>query len=178
MVVGLVGLAEAREATAPDDPAGLRRAAVCRFWAGLVAVIGLATAVMRSGALPDGRYGRILEPWIGILAMLILSGVLLERAFRRDATSFIYAAALGLIVALTDFNVSYLSDAPEVALFLEGVILLAVGFAANGSAGASADRMRGAGRARSAVVVASDSPTRRPQPAQRRRPMPPLDFGA
>ena len=53
--------------------------------------------------------------------MLILSGVLLERAFRRDATSFMYAAALGLIVALTDLNVSYLSASTEIALFLEGV---------------------------------------------------------
>ena len=131
VVIGLVGLAEARAGDGTDDPAGLRRAAVCRFWAGLVAVIGLATAVMQSGALPTGEYGRIVEPWIGILAMLILSGILLERAFRRDATSFMYAAALGLIVALTDLNVSYLSAGTEIALFLEGVILLAVGFAAN-----------------------------------------------
>jgi hypothetical protein len=42
-----------------------------------------------------------------------------------------YAAALGIIVALTDLNVSYLSAGTEIALFLEGVILLAVGFAAN-----------------------------------------------
>ena len=57
--------------------------------------------------------------------------MLIERAFRRDATSFIYAAALGLILALTDFNVSYLSDSPEVALLVEGLILLGVGVAAD-----------------------------------------------
>jgi hypothetical protein len=42
-----------------------------------------------------------------------------------------YAAALGLIVALTDLNVSYLSADTEIALVIEGVILLAVGYAAN-----------------------------------------------
>ncbi len=42
MVIGLIGL---REAGARDDPLALRRAAVSRFWAGLTAVIGLATAV-------------------------------------------------------------------------------------------------------------------------------------
>jgi hypothetical protein len=68
---------------------------------------------------------------MGTAALLVLSGVLIERAFRRDATSFIYAAALGLILALTDFNVSYVSDSPEVALVVEGLILLGVGVAAD-----------------------------------------------
>ena len=63
--------------------------------------------------------------------MLALSAILVERAFRRDATSFIYAAALGLMVALTDFNLTYLSDTTEVALLIEGLILLAVGLAAD-----------------------------------------------
>ena len=63
--------------------------------------------------------------------MLVLAAVLVERAFRRDATSFIYAAALGLIVALTDFNVSYLSNSTEIALLIEGLILLGVGVAAD-----------------------------------------------
>ena len=64
-------------------------------------------------------------------AVLVLSAVLVERAFRRDATSFIYAAALGLILALTDLNLSYLSSNTEVALLIEGLILLAVGVAAD-----------------------------------------------
>ncbi len=178
VVIGLVGLAEARTGDGTDDPAGRRRAAVCRFWAGLVAVIGLATSFMQSGALPTGEYGRIVEPWIGILAMLILSGVLLERAFRRDATSFMYAAALGLIVALTDLNVSYLSASTEIALVLEGVILLAVGFAAN-------TIRRRVGRPDDEppngqvppLVVSSDSPT---EPAVASAPQPDatVDFGA
>ena len=77
------------------------------------------------------EYGRTLTPWIGDVALLLLSAFLVERAFRRDATSFIYAAALGLIIALTDFNVSYLSDSTEGGLIIEGLILLAVGFGAD-----------------------------------------------
>ena len=72
-----------------------------------------------------------MEPWIGDLALLVLSAILVERAFRRDATSFIYAAALGLMIALTDFNLTYLSGSTEVALLIEGLILLAVGVIAD-----------------------------------------------
>lgn len=131
VIIALIGLREARMGVRDDDPAAARCAAVSRFWAGLTAVIGLATAMSRSASLADGVYGRVLEPWVGDVALLVLSAILVERAFRRDATSFIYAAALGLIVALTDFNVSYLSDSTEVALLIEGLILLAVGVAAD-----------------------------------------------
>jgi hypothetical protein len=120
VIIALIGLREARAAAREGDPEAGRRAAVSRFWAGLTAVVGLATAVTRSAVHADGAYGRVLEPWIGDLALLVLAAVLVERAFRRDATSFIYAAALALVVALTDFNVSYLSASPEVALLVEG----------------------------------------------------------
>ena len=46
---------------------------------------------------------------------------------RRDP-GFPAAAALALIIALTDFNFSYLSDSTEVGLLVEGLILLAAGF--------------------------------------------------
>ena len=115
VVIGLIGLVEARAADR-GDAAAARRAAVSRFWAGIVAVLGLASAVTRSELDADTTdYGRVLEPWIGQLALLLLSLVLLERAFRRDATAYVYAAALGLILALSDFNVTYLSDSTEVA---------------------------------------------------------------
>ena len=131
VIIALVGLREARTSERDHDPEAARRAAVSRFWAGLTAVIGLAMAVTRSAYLGGGEYGRVLEPWVGDAALLLLSAVLIERAFRRDATSFIYAAAVGLIMALTDFNVSYLSDSTEVALLIEGLILLGVGVAAD-----------------------------------------------
>jgi hypothetical protein len=89
----------------------------------------LAAAVTHNGSLGNGEYGRILSPWIGDLALLILCVMLVERAFRRNANAFIVAAAIGLIVALTDFNFSYLSQSTDLGLLIEGAILLAVGFA-------------------------------------------------
>jgi hypothetical protein len=138
VIIGLVGLAEAR--TSDEDPAAGRRAALTRLWAGLVAVIGFATAVTRQGRIFTGvvetgnDFGRIIEPWIADMAILILAAILVERAFRRDASTFVYAAALGLIIALTDFNFTYLSTRTEVGLLIEGVILL--------GAGVGADRLR------------------------------------
>lgn len=124
--LGVLGLREARSAA--GDPAATRRAIVTRFWAGLVAVLGLTTALTRSGVIGEGEYGRILEPWIADVAILVLAAVLVERAFRRDTTVFIVAAALALIAALTDFNFTYLSQSTDVGLLIEGAILLAVGF--------------------------------------------------
>jgi hypothetical protein len=131
LLIGLIGLLEARAADSGDAAAG-RRAAISRFWAGIVAVAGLATAVTRSAYDTTGLdYRRVLEPWMGQLAMVVLSLILLERAFRRDATAYVYAAALGLIVALSDFNFTYLTDSTEIGLVIEGAILLAVGLAAD-----------------------------------------------
>ena len=124
--LGLIGLYEARGAR--TDPAAARRAALTRFYAGLVGVIGLATAVTHNGSLGNGEYGRILTPWVGDVALLVLAAVLVERAFRRNANAFIVAAGAALIVALTDFNFSYLSQSTDLGLLIEGAILLAVGF--------------------------------------------------
>jgi hypothetical protein len=129
--MALIGLREARIADRDADPAAGRRAAISRFWAGLVAVLGLSQAITRSAGFANGEYGRVVEPWVGDVALLALSAILVERAFRRDATSFIYAAALGLMIALTDFNLTYLSGSTEVALLIEGLILLAVGVLAD-----------------------------------------------
>ncbi len=112
VIFGLVGLAEAR--TADEDPAAGRRASLTRLWAGLVAVLGFATAVTRQGPISAFESGRLIEPWIADLAILVLAAVLVERAFRRDASTFVYAAALALIIALTDFNFTYLSSSTEV----------------------------------------------------------------
>ncbi len=127
--LGLLGLVEARAART-DAPAA-RRAAITRFAAGFVGVVGLASTLTHSGSLGAGDYGRILAPWLGELVILGFSIILVERAFRRDANAFIVSAAIGLIVALTDFNFSYLSDSTDVGLLIEGAILLAVGFGAD-----------------------------------------------
>ncbi len=128
VIIGLIGL---REAGRADEDAGSgRRAGVSRLWAGMVAVVGLATAVTQGDMLASGDYGRVVEPWIADLALLVLAAVLIQRAFRRDDSAFVYPAALAMIIALTDFNISYLGGATEIGLLVEGLILLAVGFGA------------------------------------------------
>ena len=125
--LGALGLAEAGS----PGPAAQRRAGLTRFWAGLVAVAGVAMAVFTSGSLGNGDYGRLLEPWIGELALLVVSLVLVERAFRRESSAFIVAAAIGLITALTDFNFTYLTSSTDVGLLVEGLILIGAGVAAD-----------------------------------------------
>ena len=110
------------------DPLAGRRTALTRFWAGLVGVVGLAQVLTRSALTSDYDYRRVLEPWIGDAALILFSGILIERAFRRDASAFVYAAALGLVIALTDLNFSYLSSSTQVGRAIEGVILLAAGY--------------------------------------------------
>jgi hypothetical protein len=131
LLLGLLALVEARRGD--DDPSAARRAGLTRLWAGFVAVVGLASAVMRSdySSSPIGDYARVLEPWIGDAALLVLAAFLVERAFRRDANAYVFAAALAVIAALTDFNFTYLSASTEVGLLIEGVILLGAGFAAD-----------------------------------------------
>lgn len=146
--LGLLALFEARhEAT---DPAAGRRAATTRFLAGLVAVAGAASALTASGSLGGDQYGRLIEPWMADLALLAIAALLLERAFRRDSTAFILPAAIGLILAMTDFNFSYLAQSTYVGLLIEGAILLLVGFIGS--------RLRGRLRGRSDRVPATDAP--------------------
>jgi hypothetical protein len=129
VVLGFVGLAEAGRSN--EDPGAGRRASLTRLWAGLVAVIGVATSVTRSDYSASAPYVfRVIPPWLGELVILVVAAVLVERAFRRDASTFVYAAAIGLIVALTDFNYTYLSTNSELGLLVEGVILLGVGVGA------------------------------------------------
>jgi hypothetical protein len=128
VLIGLIGLREA--ARADEDDGASRRAGVTRFWAGMVAVVGFTSAITRSALLASGEYDRVIEPWIADLAILVLALILVQRAFRRDDSAFVYPAALAMIIALTDFNVSYLGGATEIGLLVEGLILLAVGFGA------------------------------------------------
>jgi hypothetical protein len=129
--LGIVAIVEMRNAA--GDQATGRRVGLTRFWAGLVAVVGLAGALTQSGftgtdANGNEVFGRIIAPWVAEVLMLALALILVERAFRRNSTAFILAAAAGLIIALTDFNVAYLAKSTYIGLLIEGGILLAVGF--------------------------------------------------
>jgi hypothetical protein len=129
LVLGLVGLYESRREGLAEGAA--HRAGLSRLWAGLVAISGFCIAVTSTGRLPGGDYGRVITPFAAELAILVVSAVLIERAFRRNSAAFVVSGAIGMITALTDFNFSYLSDQTEVGLLIEGLILLAVGFAAD-----------------------------------------------
>ena len=156
LVLGLLGLLEARRAQ--TEPAAARRAALTRLWAGLVAIGGLATSVTQSGSLGNDEYGRLVTPWIGEVAILVLVGVLVERAIRRESAAFVIAAAIGLIVALTDFNFSYLTQSTDVGLLVEGAILLGVGFGADRLRRRLVDRRSGEGGSATQEADASASP--------------------
>ncbi len=157
--LGALGLLESRTPGAPAQ----RRAGLTRFWAGLVAVAGVATSVFTTGSLGNGEYGRLLEPWMGEAAVLIVSLVLVERAFRRDSSAFIFAAAIGLITALTDFNFRYLTNSTDVALLVEGLILIGAGFAAD-RLRRRIDRSRGTQSGDGDVVEAAPVETPNPLP--------------
>jgi hypothetical protein len=130
LVIGLIGLAEARA----GGVAALRRAGIARLWAGVVVVVGVAAAVLQSSSDPQtGEVHRIIEPWVGELIVLGVSAILVERAFRREAGAFVLAAAIGVVIALTDFNFTYFAQAggTEVALLVEGLLLIGIAIAAD-----------------------------------------------
>ena len=126
--IGLIGL---REARAVDDAAAQRRASLSRLWAGLLLVIGVSSALTRSAVTADGDYQRVIEPWVVDAILVVIAAILIERAFRRGSGAFLVTGAFALIVALTDFNASYLTSSIEAGLLVEGVILLGVGFGAS-----------------------------------------------
>ncbi len=130
IVIGFVGLREARMGT----PESGRRASASRAWAGFVVVLGITQAVTETRYDADFTSHRVVEPWLAAVIILIVCAVLIERAFRRESSAFVYPAALGFVIAATDLNVTYLSSTIEIALLVEGGVLL--------GAGVIADRLR------------------------------------
>jgi hypothetical protein len=127
IVIGFVGLREARMGT----PAAGRRASASRAWAGFVVVLGITQAVTQNRYDADYTSHRVVEPWLGALIILIVCAVLIERAFHRESSAFVYPAALGFVIAATDLNVTYLSSTIEIALLVEGGVLLGAGMIAD-----------------------------------------------
>jgi len=118
---------ERRRGAAGDDDAGpaARRAGVSRVMSGLTAVVGTTTGIAVFGA-----NGRILEVWIGDVILLVVVAILLVAAFRFGTTTYLLAGALGIVIALSDLNQAYVAQqtGTGVALLLEGLILIGVGF--------------------------------------------------
>lgn len=135
VVMGLLALLE----TDAGD-AAWRRASLSRFGAGLVAVVASGAILTRSG--PKGpvgevdyyqEWGRILEPIVADAVIAGVALVLLWLAFRRGAAAYLYPGALGIVIALSDLNGSYVVDqvGTGVALLIEGLLILGAGLAAD-----------------------------------------------
>ena len=127
-MIGVIALAESRSPSAE----AARRASLARLWAGVVAVAGVASVLSQTAYDESGNGHRVMEPWMADVIVLLISAVLLERAFRRESGAYVLAAALGVVIALTDFNFTYFAQASgtEVALLVEGLLLLAIAFGA------------------------------------------------
>ncbi len=128
--IGVASEREAASAIASSEPteraARDRRAAVSRFACGLTAVIGTTIAVFQTMG-----FERIVPPILGDVAILLTSGVLMLASIRSGYGAFLYPAAFGVIVALTDANARTMgASGIGGALIIEGLILVAAGFAA------------------------------------------------
>jgi hypothetical protein len=130
---GLIALREARRSASLSASEGERantnaRANLTRFVAGMTAVLGTFTA-----AAQGNPFDRVLPVWLGDLAVLAVAWVLIVIAFRRNAIAYLVPAAIGVIGALSDLNATYVASQTGVglALLLEGVILIGVGFIAD-----------------------------------------------
>ena len=112
----------------PAEDARARRGRVTRLIAGLTAIFAVT-----AGAMISGNDGRALPAWLGDLAILAVSGVLLAISVRFGALAYLLPAALGLIIALTDLNSQYVVERTGigVALVIEGLILIGTGFVAD-----------------------------------------------
>jgi hypothetical protein len=128
LLLGLLGQAESRS----ERPGAAGRAALTRFAAGMTLVLGISTALFTSGPTADGGWDRLIPAVIGDAILVGVSLILLERAARRSASAFVYPAALGIIIAATDLNATYLAaSSPWFALLVEGAILLGAGLIAD-----------------------------------------------
>ena len=87
---------------------------------------------MTSAVTQSNGFERVIPVWLGDLLIILVAGVLLALAIRRGATAYLLPAGLGVIVALSDINATYVASSvgAAVALLLEGLILLGVGVAA------------------------------------------------
>ena len=109
IVIGFVGLREARMGTATAG----RRASASRAWAGFVVVVGIALAVTHSRYDADYTYHRVVDPWLAAVIILIVCAVLIERAFHRESSAFVYPAALGFVDRRDRPRTSRTSRAPS-----------------------------------------------------------------
>ncbi len=112
-----------------DGEPGSRRAGLTRLVAGLAAVIATAAILSQGGPSGDYEWGRVVTPIVAEGATVLVAVLVLIVAIRRNASAFFYPGALGIVIALSDFNGQYVASqvGTGLALFLEGIIILGAG---------------------------------------------------
>jgi len=139
--------AEREAAMSTTDPSRWRRMTLTRFWAAMTVIVGASAAVMGWGFVP----GRSLEPVLGDALLLVAAGAIAFVALRVGSFAYMLPVGLGVFIALTDLNGSYVVDSTGwgPALLLEGLVLIGVGV------GIELLRRRLAGRARTVGAAAA-----------------------
>ena len=112
-----------------DGDPGSRRAGLTRLVAGLVAVIATAAVLSQGGPSGNYEWGRVVTPIVAEGATVLVAVIVMILAIRRNASAFFYPGALGIVIALSDFNGQYVASqvGTGLALVLEGIIILGAG---------------------------------------------------
>jgi len=104
--IGGIAIRETRAArlsTGALAAAARHRAALTRLGAGLVAVTGVASAVWTTNGWDESGPIRVIPAWAGDALVLLVAAVLVALAIRGRGV-YLYPAALGMLLALTDLN--------------------------------------------------------------------------
>jgi hypothetical protein len=132
-VAGVIEIV-AETCTGRTRPGVVGRMALTRFLGGLVAVFGTEMAVTVSQRDPARLYWsvRVLEPAAGDLILIGVCAVLLVLGARLRTGAYLWPAALGVLIALSEVNATYLASSDTAsALFVEALILFGVAGAAH-----------------------------------------------
>jgi hypothetical protein len=118
------------------EPRTEGRTRLGRIAVGLTAVLGTTSAVFirhdwsETSALSDQP---VLEPFVGALLILAVSGLLLALAVKRMSVGYLWPGGLGVLIALSWLNAEYLAveSGLWIALLAEAVVLFGVAFGVN-----------------------------------------------
>jgi hypothetical protein len=118
--------AEREAAGSEEDPSHWRRVTLTRSWAAMTVIVGGSAAIFGWALGPGGG----LEALIGAPLLLAACGAIAFLALRIGSFAYLLPVGLGVFIALTDLNRTYVVDSTGLgpALLLEGLALIAVGW--------------------------------------------------
>jgi hypothetical protein len=115
------------------EPRTEGRTRLGRVAVGLTAVLGTTSAVVirHDWSETSAQSGQpVLEPFVGAMIILAVSGLLLALAVKRASVGYLWPGGLGVFIALTWLNAEYLAveSGLWIALLVEAVVLFGVAF--------------------------------------------------